>query len=128
MKTHGKKGGSRTRWTRDETASLCVLYVQMLEADAAGELGPGKRYTKAGVLRGWIGAFAPGRSKGSVEAKLMNISGARRELGLDLLRGYVPLGNYARELEEIVLAVEKRLDEAIGLQVDRQVRARERAS
>jgi len=86
-------------WTERETSALIGVYLQMLELQTAGKLGPGKSKTsKAVLVRKFIADFAPDRSKGSVEMKLMNISFARKRAGLAIVDGYKPLSNCSVDL------------------------------
>jgi hypothetical protein len=62
----------------------------------------GKPYKKIAVVRELMQHL--GRSKGSVEAMMMNISAAREKAGLGIVQGYKPLKNYNRGLDAIVSA------------------------
>jgi hypothetical protein len=103
---------TRTAWTPAENAALVRLYFQMLDSAIAG-----KPYNKAAMIRAYQGIdFAPvhapdhaalaNRSRGSIEAKLMNASAAHRdvlaaagELGVTMDGyGYRCLGNYQAAL------------------------------
>ena len=101
---------SRTAWTDAETLSLCALYGHMLDLQTVGHLGRGKtengtpRVSKAVLVRAWIAEHAPDRSKGSVEAKLMNLSAARIEMGLPIVDGYKPLQNMGADVRRAALA------------------------
>lgn len=93
------------KWTPEEEAELVDLYYVMLAYQSAGLLGPKRssgQVSKAHLVRAWIEATAPHRSKGSVEAKLMNVSAARQKLGLPMVTGYVPLPNMSRSLFNLV--------------------------
>jgi len=106
MKTHGNPELPRTDWTEGETRSLVELYRRMSEMDADGLIGRrAHQHTKKGLIATWIAENAPHRSRGSVEAKLMNISASCEELGLPVLRGFKPLRNRAVYMDEIVRAV-----------------------
>ena len=94
---------ARTGWSPEETLSLCGLYAQMLGLQEQGLLGPKKsagQVSKAQLVNGF--AAERGRTKGSVEAKLMNISAARQDLGLPLVIGYKPLANMGADVREAV--------------------------
>lgn len=96
---------SRTGWSESETTSLCQLYFHMRDLDDQGKLGRGKGCTsKKGLVLAWIEANAPGRSNGSVDAKLMNISASCAALGLPQVKGYKALENRAKALDGIVRA------------------------
>jgi hypothetical protein len=95
---------SREGWSAIETKALCALYAHMLELEAHGLLGRSKaagQTSKATLVRSFILEAAPNRSKGSVEAKLMNLSAARAVLGLPLVTGYKALPNMSAECMEI---------------------------
>jgi hypothetical protein len=81
-------------WTTEENAALCVLYFAMLDKAKRGE-----SYNKAAMVRAAISGIGPrdlshdtardfadfagklaNRSRGSIEAKLMNASAAHRDL------------------------------------------------
>jgi hypothetical protein len=101
---------SRTAWTDAETLSLCALYGHMLDLQTVDHLGRGKtengtpRVSKATLVRAWIAEHAPGRSKGSVEAKLMNLSAARIEMGLSIVDGYKALPNMGADVRRAALS------------------------
>jgi len=90
-------------WTDDENRAICELYFQMLEIATTA---PGAKY-KAHMIRAAQGTPKPGdedytgdasdyagkladRSKGSIEAKLMNCSAAHRDVrpGAETMDGY----------------------------------------
>lgn len=101
---------ARTAWTDAETLSLCALYSHMLDLQTVGHLGRGKtakgtpRVSKATLVRAWIAENAPGRSKGSVEAKLMNLSAMRHAMALPAVNGYKPLTNMGADVRRAALA------------------------
>ena len=107
MRTHSpdeqrRTEQARTGWTDRETRALVDLYGAMLALQTAGSLGRGKRQTsKAVMVRTFIALNAPGRSKGSVEAKLMNLSAVRVSLGLDIVQGFKPLANMSTSCRQI---------------------------
>jgi len=109
-------------WTEAEQAAAITAYNLMLAADNSGT-----KYNKAAFNRalrsedtakdllsigaaGWPHDFALGalaaRSRGAVEAKMMNISAAREKLGLPILKGYKAAGNYQRSLETAIQEAE----------------------
>jgi len=90
-------------WTDDENAAICHLYFTMLDTATTA---PGAKF-KAHMIRAAQGTPKPGdydhtgdasdyagklaeRSKGSIEAKLMNCSAAHRDLraGAETMDGY----------------------------------------
>ena len=115
-------------WTPAEQAALIAAYNAMHRADTAGQ-----KYSKAAINRYLRGDFGPAdksfskdsdntagcspdlllyqgilaaRSRGSVEAKLMNISGAREVLRLPILAGYKPAPNFQQSLIALVQQAE----------------------
>jgi hypothetical protein len=86
------------KWTEAENAALVAAYFNMLSLHAQG-----KAFSKAAVRRTLIAGPLAARSNGSIEFKLMNVSGVCASLGLPILPGYQPASNYQRDL---VLAVQ----------------------
>lgn len=87
-----------TKWTDAENAALVGAYLWMLAKHNAGE-----KFNKAAKRRELIGSEEKpgplaGRSEGSIEFKLMNVSGCMKALGRVHLTGYLPAMNYQREL------------------------------
>ncbi len=112
---------SKGPWTNDENRAVVSLYFAMLDCATAGT-----PYNKAAMIRGSrekvtaSGGTIQGplyaRSKGSIEAKLMNCTAAHRDLSPTCTTmdgfGYRALPNYQRSLRE-----------AIALELDeRQIR------
>jgi len=107
-------------WTENEQHALIRAYNAMMLADANS-----LPYSKAVINRLLRGDTTPAdwqkpwlnlqpyyralaaRSRGSVEAKLMNISGARETLGLPILNGYKPAPNFQRSLVDLVKQLEQ---------------------
>lgn len=92
------------KWTQTENAALVAAYLAMLEWHNRGT-----KYSKAAMRRILIGtAEHPGhlakRSHGSIEFKLMNVSGCMAALGRLQLPGYAPAMNYQRDLMTAVCA------------------------
>jgi 5-methylcytosine-specific restriction protein A len=87
-----------TKWSTTENAALVAAYFNMLSLSQAG-----KAFNKAAIRRNLIAGPLAARSQGSIEFKLMNISGVCVALGLPVLQGYQPASNYQRDL---VLAVQ----------------------
>ncbi len=87
-------------WQDHENAALVTLYFAMLDHAIAGE-----KYNKAAMIRGTQRASSAlcKRSRGSIEAKLMNASAAHRDLGgtptMDGY-GYRALSNYQKTLKD----------------------------
>jgi hypothetical protein len=104
MKTHTSKAHSRTEWTDEETRALAHTYSKMLRLESDGLLGPSKakgQTSKASLVRTFLEQHCPSRTKGSVEAKLMNLSAVRQELGIPLVEGYLPLPNMSDSCRKI---------------------------
>ena len=90
-----RKAQARRVWTDAEVRTLCALYQSMLTAQRAGA-----RFVKAPAVRACAASL--GRTKGSVEAKLMNLSACQRDLGRDYVAGYKPLPSYAKSMLPLV--------------------------
>ena len=94
---------ARTGWSLEETTELCNTYNTMLELEADGLLGRSKaagQTSKATLVRAFM--LETGRSKGSVESKLMNIPAALQEHGRPMVTGYKPLENMSHSTREAV--------------------------
>ena len=90
-----RKAQARRVWTDAEVRTLCALYQSMLTAQRSAE-----PFIKAPAVRACAASL--GRTKGSVEAKLMNLSACQRDLGRDYVAGYKPLPSYAKSMLPIV--------------------------
>lgn len=104
---------TRTAWTPAENAALVRLYFRMLDAATTG-----KPYNKAAMIRDamtespqyrdGIAGELTNRSRGSIEAKLMNASAAHAELrpGAETMasHGYKAWGNYQATLRDAMKA------------------------
>jgi len=95
-----KSTGTRNPWSAAECKQCISLYALMLAAQRLD-----KKYVKAPMVRTLAAGI--GRTKGSVEAKLMNISGVRHSIGLDYVTGYKPLGNAQKLLADMVKEASK---------------------
>lgn len=82
-----------TQWTQSENAALVAAYREMLALHNAGT-----KFSKAAIRRALIAGPLSARSEGSIEFKLMNVSGCFKALGRLHLKGYAPAMNYQREL------------------------------
>lgn len=98
----------RPAWTDRENAALACLYFDMLQLATAGSA-----YNKAGMIRSYQGTDdAPealhDRSRGSVEAKLMNATACHAKLDPHAVTmdgyGYRALVNYQAALRDAVAA------------------------
>ena len=87
------------KWSATENAALVGAYFSMLSLSQAG-----KAFNKAAVRRALIAGPLAARSQGSIEFKLMNVSGVCVALGLPVLPGYQPASNYQRDLVAAVQA------------------------
>ena len=86
----------RTDWTSDENDVLVIAYLDMLARELRGEPYVKTRVNEA-VQR------AIGRSKGSIEFKLANVSAVLREMHHPYIDGYKPRVNFQESLRDAVL-------------------------
>jgi len=91
-----KKITDRKDWNDKDAKQLIALWFQFMSFQVNAE-----KYQKAAPVR--LLAELQGRSKGSIEAKLMNVSAVMVKNGHAFVKGYKPLSNYNRELESQVL-------------------------
>lgn len=98
---------NRTPWTPAENRALVSLYFEMLDRAQAGQ-----PYNKAAMIRDSRERYSEScnriagalfdRTRGSIEAKLMNATAAHRELEPGAVTmdgyGYRALANYQRDL------------------------------
>ena len=111
-------------WKAEENAACIALYFLMRKA-----VDDGIEYNKAGMIRHFrgeaIGAWMEipsgalkDRSKGSIEAKLMNVTAVLHDLDrADVSmasHGYRPLSNYQRDLRDMVVGLLAIRDEAVN--------------
>lgn len=116
-------------WNDTENAAVIALYFVM-----QGHAAKGQPYNKAAMIRcaqenpehPSQGSFAGNlaeRSRGSIEAKLMNVTAVLHDLGRDDVsmteHGYRPLSNYQSDLKAMVVGLLAVRDEAVagGFQV-----------
>ena len=94
------------KWTESETLQCVLLYQHMLNLERSNKLGPKRsagQTSKKKLVRDFMTDHSPeGRTHGSVEMKLMNITAAREELGLPTIAGYKPLPNGAGLLKDLI--------------------------
>jgi len=109
-----------TAWTDKENAAVCALYFHMLDKTASGGLNKAQaiRVAQNGIdQRDWdhfdhscsFAGLLGARSRGSIEAKLMNCSAAHRDAHSELYsrlphdtmdgHGYRALSNYQASLK-----------------------------
>ncbi len=91
-----KKINTRKQWSDTDVNQCIALYLSFLDSQQHNEA-----YTKAKPVREL--AELQGRSKGSIECKLMNISAACCALNMPYVKGYKPLVNYNKALEQQIL-------------------------
>ncbi len=94
---HMHKITTRRAWSESETRAVIRLYLQFWDAENSGEA-----YSKAKPVRELAATL--GRSKGSIEAKLMNVSAVFVQLGRPFVTGYKPASNFAKDMPELVAA------------------------
>ena len=87
---------TRVQWTPEHVEAMLHLYFSFLASQRAGTA-----YTKAAPIREL--AAEQGRSKGSIEAKMMNVSAVLNFQAHDWVTGYKPLSNYNKALLDQVL-------------------------
>jgi hypothetical protein len=88
----------RVPWTPEHNRELVDLYNKFLQWQESGE-----PYQKAKHVRAL--AEKQGRTKGSIETKLMNVSAIRQNvLNLPIVTGYKALDNYNYDLAVMVCA------------------------
>ncbi len=81
------------KWSAEENKAIVATYLVMLELH-----NKGTKYSKAAFRRELIANPCTTRSEGSIEFKMMNISGCMRALGKLPLPGYQPAMNYQSDL------------------------------
>ena len=95
-----KKVSTRKAWSNKDSKQLIRLYLIFQSYVNSGTV-----YSKALPVR--LLAAKQGRTKGSIESKLMNVSGVLALHGLDWVPGYKPLINFNHDLFE---QVKKQID------------------
>ena len=111
-------------WTSEENAAVIALYFMMRHKVDKGEL-----YNKAAMIREAQGHETPNspggsisplanRSRGSIEAKLMNVTAVLHDLDRHDVsmanHGYRPLSNYQADLRLMVVGMLAIRDEAVN--------------
>ncbi len=112
------------KWVPEENGALVALYFSM-----RGRVDDGVDYNKAGMIRAVRGdnpnrldnvaeTILENRSRGSIEAKLMNVTAVLHDLGREDVsmaeHGYRPLSNYQADLKMIVVGLLAVRDEAVA--------------
>ncbi len=100
-----RDNGRGTGWTDHETSVLILLYFDMLRLQRDGRLARATKaspdnVSKASMVKAFM--VKTGRTKGSVETKLMNISASMVALGLPTVTGYKALSNRSKGLDDAV--------------------------
>ena len=113
-----RANGRGNGWSDEETARLVALYLSMLHLQSAGRLARATKanpdnVSKASLVKAFMAES--GRTKGSVETKLMNISASMVALGLPTVTGYKPLSNRSKGLDDVVQFVVGRMDVTMTL-------------
>lgn len=91
--------GNRKAWDDQQYNEVYDVYMLFLRHQRAETA-----YTKAGLVR--ERAERLDRSKGSIEALMMNISAVHVDLlGIDYVQGYKPLANYSHKLAAYICRV-----------------------
>ena len=81
----------RVAWTPEHVEAMLDLYFQFLASQRADDSYQMAVYIRR--LASW-----QGRSKGSIEAKMMNVSAVLNEQAHDWVTGFKPLPNYNKAL------------------------------
>ncbi len=79
---------SRRPWSYQEIYASVEAYMELLTAQQSG-----RPLVKADVRRRWLQGPLSGRTKGSYEFRMQNISAVREALELPLVEGYRPAQN-----------------------------------
>lgn len=87
--------GKRLAWSEAEVSAMLDVYFEMLRLELSET-----PYSKAPMVRELMSQID--RSKGSIEAKMMNTSAVLQEAGKPYVRGYKPLGNAQGLLRDII--------------------------
>ena len=83
---------TRTTWSDSDHSTVLNLYFSMLAMQDTGT-----KFTKAPLVR--LAMETTGKTRGSVESKLMNISALQAENGRMQVKGYKALSNYGESLK-----------------------------
>jgi len=95
MKKQETKKPVRTPWTRKNMQDCIKGYNKMLKDERAE-----KKYNKAATNRLLVEKI--GKTRGSIEMFMCNISAARLKQKLDFIKGYKPMPNYNKMLDELI--------------------------
>ena len=87
-----------------ELTAIFTMAVLLLDLSALPEKDR-PRINNRAMLRALQAGPCPTRSRGSLEAKLMNVSGASAHVGGPVIDGYKPAPNCQRIMREIAQAI-----------------------
>lgn len=87
--------GFGSAWSDSELEAAIAAYRRMLVAEDRGQ-----PLTKRDVVESMM--KATGRTKGSIEMRLQNVSAVLQELGLPWIDGYKPLSHYPERLKHLI--------------------------
>jgi len=90
-----RSGEYGAKWGQSELGASIAAYRRMLNAETVGQ-----PLTKRDVVEALM--KVTGRTKGSIEMRLQNISAVLDELGLPWIDGYKPLRHYPDELRRLI--------------------------
>jgi hypothetical protein len=88
----------RRNWSETEQNVVINVYFRMLKMQQDGT-----PFNKAALARETL-PLLDNRTKGSYEAKLMNISGVLHSMDCQWVKGYAPLGHGQGSLKALVMA------------------------
>lgn len=91
----GRSGIDGTTWSDDELRASIEAYQRMLRAEARG--APLKKSDVVDEL-----VRTTGRTKGSIEMRLQNLSAVLKDHGADWIDGFKPLSHYPARLAELI--------------------------
>ncbi|MBH57706.1 MAG: hypothetical protein CMJ82_11030 [Planctomycetaceae bacterium] len=97
LKKKEKKSSPTTRWSKAELEAAVDAYLLMLEAELEG-----KAYSKSEVNEKLRQGPLKGRTKGSVELRMGNISAVAVDLGMEIIPGYKPYRNVGKNVYAII--------------------------
>ena len=84
-------------WTADEIHAAVEAYLWML-----GEEASGRPYVKAEVRRDLMAGGLSGRSNGSIEMRMCNISTVLDSRGLAFVKGYKPRTHVGSAVQKMI--------------------------
>lgn len=96
---------SRSEWTTDELRACVSAYHKLWDAQKTG-----RRLNKAALRRQVLREALPRRSEGAYERRMHNISAVIEELGMSIVKGYVPLRNVGKPKDQIKALISEEWD------------------